>query len=108
MQYILLLAILGGCAVSMDELIVEARECVEQSTNLQGVIGATEEQRTACWAAVNEKTEILFKRSERQAEELRMNEYYRQLCYPGIPVFESWGAGDTRFKGCLGRYGFSL
>jgi len=66
MQYILLLAILGGCAASMDELIVEAKECVDQSTNLQGVIGATGEQRQVCWAPVNDRIEARERAEERR------------------------------------------
>jgi len=66
MKFLLLFGFLTGCAASMGELIVEARECVDQSTNLAGVIGATDEQSTACWAAVNEKIE-----SRERAEEKR-------------------------------------
>jgi len=64
MKYIPLLFVFltGGCAVSMDKLIVEARECVDQSTNLQGVIGATEEQRSVCWIEVNKRLESQAKR----------------------------------------------
>ena len=55
MKLLLFVILLTGCAASMKELIVEAKECVAHSVNEQGVIGATPEQRTACWAPVNDK-----------------------------------------------------
>jgi len=57
-----------GCASNMTELVSKARECVDKSTNDMGVIGASEEQRTACWAAVNKKLESQAKWKKRQQE----------------------------------------
>jgi len=57
-----------GCAASIEELTAEARECVDQSTNLSGVIEATEEQRTVCWKPVNDKIEALAKAEKRRKE----------------------------------------
>jgi len=94
-----------GCATSsIEELTAEAKECVDQSVNELGVIGASPEQRIACWAAYNTKTEILFERSERKRKEDEYHDYYIRLCQPGAPVFESWGGRDQRFKGCWGKY----
>ena len=65
MKYIPLLFVLvtiGGCAISIEELMIEAKECVDHSTNELGVIGATPEQRTTCWVPVNEKLELIAKR----------------------------------------------
>ena len=57
-----------GCASSsLEELTAEAKECVDQSTNLAGVVGATPEQKTACWADANKKLEMMAKR-EKQIE----------------------------------------
>jgi len=110
MYYIPLLFVLlaistVGCASnSLEELAAEAKVCVAQSTNELGVIGASPEQRTACWVAYNEKIEVVYERDERKRAEKEYNEYYIRLCYPGYPVFESWGGRDTRFKGCWGKY----
>ncbi len=62
--------LLAGCATtSLEELKTEARECVDRSTNEMGVIGASAEQRTACWVGVNEKLDVIAKREEeREAE----------------------------------------
>ena len=111
MKYIPLLFLLAiggstvGCASNITELMVEAKECVDHSTNKLGVIGATPEQRTACWAAYNRKTEESFKISERRRKEQEYYEYYIALCGSGYPVFKSWGGGgDSHFVGCGGRY----
>ena len=109
MKYIPLLFVLVtigtvGCAPNITELMVEAKKCVKQSTNELGVIGATSEQRTVCWAAYNEKTEELFKISERRRKEDEYYQYYITLCGSGYPVFKSWGGGDKYFYGCGGRY----
>ncbi len=108
MKYIPLLFLLAiggiGCASNINELMVEAKECVDRSTNEMGVIGATPEQRTACWAAYNEKTEKLFAISERKRKEQESYEYYIALCGSGYPVFKSWGTSDKEFIGCGGRY----
>ena len=107
MKYIPLLFVLvtiGGCAISIEELMIEAKECVDHSTNELGVIGATPEQRTACWVAYNEKTEKLFAISERRRKEQEYSEYYIALCGSGYPVFKSWGSMDKQFIGCGGRY----
>ena len=75
MKYIPLLFVLltigtVGCAAnSLEELMVEAKECVDQSTNLAGVIGASDEQRTACWADANKKLEMMAKREKQMEEE---------------------------------------
>ncbi len=93
---------IGGCAPNITELMVEAKKCVDHSTNELGVIGATPEQRTECWAAYNKKTEELFKISEKKRKERELNEYYQALC-AGTgrpPVIESWGRNDKRFLGC--------
>ena len=95
---------IGGCAPNITELMVEAKECVDHSTNELGVIGATPEQRTACWAAYNEKTAELFKMSERRRKEDEYYQYYIALCGSGYPVFKSWGGSDKEFIGCGGRY----
>jgi hypothetical protein len=59
MKYIpLLFVLLAGCAVPMDELIKEAKECVDHSTNEMGIIGASDEQRMACWADVNIRLDV--------------------------------------------------
>ena len=42
--------------------MVEAKECVDHSTNELGVIGATSEQRTVCWAKANKKLKSMAKR----------------------------------------------
>ncbi len=107
MKYIPLLFVLltiGGCASNITELMVEAKECVDTSTNELGVIGATSEQRTVCWAAYNKKTEELFKISERRRKEDEYYQYYIALCGSGYPVFKSWGGSDKEFIGCGGRY----
>ena len=73
MQYIPLLAffiLIGGSTVgcattSLEELTAEAKECVKQSTNLAGVVGATDEQKTLCWADANKKLEMMAKREKR-------------------------------------------
>ena len=110
MKYIPLLFVIltigtVGCATSsLEELTAEAKECVDTSTNLAGVIGATSEQRTACWAAYNEKTEKRFEMSERRRKEDEYYQYYIALCGSGYPVFKSWGGGDKEFIGCGGRY----
>jgi len=86
MQYILLLAILGGCATSMDTLIVEAKECVAQSSNDAGVIGASNEQSTACWIAVNEQLEVQARRqAKRDLEEAErcLNGYVKVCDWTG-------------------------
>ncbi|KKK96167.1 hypothetical protein LCGC14_2665440 [marine sediment metagenome] len=96
-----------GCATSQEQLIelsAEAKECVKQSTNLAGVIGATSEQRTACWSAYNDRTEELFKISERRRKEQEYYEHYIALCGSGYPVFKSWGGMDKYFAYCGGRY----
>ena len=96
-----------GCATSQEriiELSAEAKECVNHSTNELGVIGATPEQRTACWVAYNEKTEKLFEISERNRKEQEYYKYYIALCGGGYPVFKSWSTNDKRFIGCGGRY----
>ena len=72
MQYIPLLVVcitIGGSTVgcattSLEELTAEAKECVKQSTNLAGVVGATKEQRTACWADANKKLESMARREK--------------------------------------------
>ncbi len=92
-----------GCATSLEELTAEAKECVAHSTNEQGVIGATPEQRTKCWAAYNEQTEIRFERSERKRKEDEYYQYYIAVCGSGYPVFKSWGGMDREFIGCGGR-----
>ena len=112
MQHIPLLFVLvtiGGSTVScsttsIDELMIEAKECVDHSTNELGVIGASPEQRTACWDAYNEKTEVLFAISERKRKEQEYYEYYIALCGNGYPVFKSWAGSDKEFIGCGGRY----
>ena len=96
-----------GCASSQEriiELSAEAKECVKHSTNELGVIGATPEQRTACWAAYNRKTEESFKISERRRKEDEYYQYYITLCGSGYPVFKSWGGMDKHFAYCGGRY----
>ena len=95
---------IAGCASNINELMIEAKECVDQSTNELGVIGATPEQRTACWAAYNKKTEVLFKRSEKERVEREYIQYYRAICNPGYPIFEVWGSRSREFIGCGGRY----
>jgi len=103
--FVLLAISTVGCATSsIEELTAEARECVDQSANEHGVIGASKEQRLACWAAYNEKTEIDFKRSERKRKEAEYDEYYIAVCSPGFPVFKSWGGTDKQFIGCGGRF----
>ena len=110
MKYIPLLFVLitistVGCASnSLEGLLVEAKECVAQSTNEQGVIGASKEQRLACWAAYNEQTEIRFKRSERKRKKDEYYQYYRDVCGLGYPVFKSWGGRDIQFIGCGDRW----
>jgi len=93
-----------GCASSIEELMIEAKECVAHSTNEQGVIGASKEQRLACWSDYNEQTEIRFKRSERKRKEDEYDAYYQAVCGSGYPVFKSWGGSDKQFIGCGGRY----
>ncbi len=93
-----------SCASNINELMVEAKECVNHSTNELGVIGATSEQRIACWSAYNKKTEELFKISERRRKEDEYYQYYIALCGSGYPVFKSWGTSDKEFIGCGGRY----
>ncbi len=101
----IVLAIGGiGCASNINELMIEAKECVNHSTNKLGVIGATSEQRTACWSAYNKKTEELFKISERRRKEDEYFQYYIALCGSGYPVFKSWGGMDKYFAYCGGRY----
>ena len=102
--FVLLAISTVGCAASIEELMVEAKECVDQSANEQGVIGASKEQRLACWSAYNEKTEIRFKRSERKRKEDEYYQYYIALCGSGFPVFKSWGGRDKQFIGCGGRF----
>ncbi len=109
MKYIPLLFVLiaistVGCATSIEELMVEAKECVAHSTNEQGVIGASQEQRLACWAAYNEQTEIRFERSERKRKKDEYYQYYIAVCGSGYPVFKSWGGETPQFIGCGGRY----
>ena len=65
MKYIPLLFVLvtiSGCATPINELIIEAKECVDHSANELGVIGASKEQRTACWADANDRIAAAAKR----------------------------------------------
>ena len=58
-----------GCATSsIEELTAEAKKCVDTSINELGVIGASDEQRTACWVPVNKKIEAQAKWEKRQQE----------------------------------------
>ena len=84
-----------GCATSIEELTVEAKECVDHSTNELGVIGASKEQRTACWVPVNEKLASIAKREARfEAEEAaRCPRGYTKLC-------------DWTGCGCITNYEF--
>jgi len=94
-----------GCATqSLEELSAEAKVCVAQSTNELGVIGASKEQKRACWVAYNEKIEIAYEREERKRADREFDEYYIRYCGSDIPVFESWGGRDKRFRGCVGRF----
>ena len=102
--FVLLAISTVGCATSLEELTTEAKECVAQSANEQGVIGASQEQRLSCWAAYNEQTEIRFERSERKRKKDEYYQYYIAVCGSGYPVFQSWGAGDKIFIGCGGKY----
>ena len=74
MKYIPLLFVLAtigtvSCATPTEELITEAKECVRTSANEMGVIGASKEQRTACWAAANSRIAAVAKRElERDIE----------------------------------------
>ncbi len=77
-----------GCATtSLEELTAEAMECVDQSTNLAGVIGASKEQRTACWADANEKIESMAK-----AEKMR-EERKGASCGPRLIAWCDWKGG---------------
>ena len=77
-----------GCATSLTELTAEAKVCVNQSTNLAGVVGATPEQRTACWADVNNRIAANAKRdAERDIE-------YADRCPSRMVKWCDW-------KGCV-------
>lgn len=53
-----------GCSASTEEMIAEAKECVAHAP---GIVGqATEEQREACWAAVNKRIEMKAKKAEKE------------------------------------------
>ena len=93
MQYIPLLVVLltigtVGCATSLEELTAEAKVCVDQSTNLAGVIGASKEQKTACWAGANEKLESMAKAEKRREERKG------PTCGDGLVAWCDW-------KGCV-------
>jgi hypothetical protein len=77
-----------GCASSMDELMTEARECVDTSTNEFGVIGASDEQRAVCWADVNKRIEASEQREKRQEQKRGAS------CGPGLVAWCDW-------KGCV-------
>ena len=74
MKHIPLLFVLAtigtvSCATPTEELITEAKECVNTSANELGVIGASKEQKTACWAAANSRIAAVAKRElERDIE----------------------------------------
>jgi len=102
MQHIPLLFVLVtigtvSCATSTNELIIEAKECVDHSTNELGVIGATDEQRTACWAEANDRIAAVAKR------ELEMETEQANSCTNGyIKVCEVWSSNDKRCS-CVSR-----
>ena len=91
---------LAGCAASMDELIVEAKECVNNSYSVdeRGVIGdPTDEQKTICWNAVNNRVETIEKRAHERALESQTR------CPKGmVKVCRVWSVND-RTCGCATR-----
>jgi len=68
MKYILFLTVyLAGCAVSTEQLIAEANECVAHAP---GIVGKpTQAQRDSCWVPVNERLEIESKMEAKRAKE---------------------------------------
>jgi len=100
--------LLAGCVTNnLERLSAEAKECVRQEaiansvTSDDGVVvDATAEQRTGCWADWNEKSDVMFKISERKRKEREYELYWIAVCAPYQPVFEIWGIRDKRFKGC--------
>ncbi len=100
MQHIPLLFVLVAmstvsCVASTEELLIEAKECVAQSTNEQGVIGASKEQQTACWVPVNERLASIAKREARlEAEEANR-------CPNGYVKYCDWTG-----CGCITNYEF--
>ncbi|KKL73664.1 hypothetical protein LCGC14_2072650 [marine sediment metagenome] len=101
--------LLAGCVTNnLERLSAEAKECVRQEaiansvTSADGVdVDATAEQRTGCWAAWNDRSEELFRMSEKR----RMKrEYYAQYsCEYGVPFFDGeWDPRHPpRFLGCF-------
>ncbi len=77
----IVLLILAGCSAPIEELIQDAKECVNKSSNELGVVGASDEQREACWLAVNERMEADNRRQlEKEKEE-------REKCPSGYVKF---------------------
>ena len=76
---------------------------MDQSTNELGVIGASEEQRTACWVPVNEKLESIAKREAgiEAADATRCPDGYVKVC-------DQWGCGcmkNADFREWMRRMG---
>jgi len=63
---------LTGCATSIEELMVDAEECVDDTRNVsvQGIVTKpSDDQKQACWADVNERLELEMKREKQRSEE---------------------------------------
>jgi len=59
---------LTGCATSIEELMMEAEECVDNSNNVsvQGIVTKpTDVQTRECWADVNKRIEVETKKEKR-------------------------------------------
>jgi len=66
---LILLLLLTGCAAPMEELMVDAEECVDNTRNVstQGIVTKpSDEQRGECWLIVNERLETEAQREEKK------------------------------------------
>jgi len=103
MQYILLLAILGGCAASTDELHAAAMGCgKELIIESNGIVRKmTEQEKEAqCkpyWNALNKRQDIIFKRQERKRKAQEQLQADRAACRGRAPIYKQgslWGCLD--------------
>jgi len=100
MQYILLLAILGGCAMSTDQLHEAAMGCgTELNIESNGIVRTPteqekEEQCKPVWAEYNKRADIIFKRQENKRHERERLEADRARCGGRPPIYQHgrlWG-----------------
>ncbi len=107
MKYIpLLFVLLASCAVSEEQLITEAKECVSNTRNVnaQGIVTKpTDTQTRVCWSEFNKREEISAKRALKREQEAAGK------CPNGYVMFCSRGdcscASDREFRDWMRRNG---